>query len=150
MKKIIIALAIALTLTACDQQPQTYAQQQYAPNGQPVAVGQPPQVVVVQQPQHNSNDGLVTGMALGYLMSGGSSRQNTTVIERHTTVVQQPQVVQQNRSAPSKPTPPAVSFKPVERPVVRAPAPTTNYKPSTSPSVSRPSTSSSFRSSSRR
>jgi len=58
MKKILIAGAVSMVLAACGSNPQPVVQQ--APQ---------PQMVVVQNPDPMS--GILTGMAIGYLMSNG-------------------------------------------------------------------------------
>jgi hypothetical protein len=87
------AVLFAIIIASCSGSSQPYG---YAP--QPAVVAAQPQViqqaapaqyapapVVVQQAPHN--DGLFTGMMLGHMMSGGFNR-GTTVVERHTTVMQ--------------------------------------------------------------
>jgi hypothetical protein len=52
------------------------------------AIVAPAPVIVQQAPSHS--DGLVEGMVLGHLMSGGGGYGRTTVIHNHTTTVVRP------------------------------------------------------------
>ena len=111
MKKYVLIVALAM-LAACSDKP-TYPQQQPIAEQpvqvvqQPAQVYQQPAPVIVQQ--SNPNDGFLTGMLMGHMMSGGGGgySRNTTVVNK--TIV--------------------------NKTVVNRPAPT--YRPS--PSVSRPS-----------
>lgn len=90
---VVAAILFALVIASCSGSSQPYAQPtvasaqpQYEPQPQVVQPGYVQQApVVVQQSNH---DGLFTGMLLGHMLGGGGSR--STVVERHTTVVQPP------------------------------------------------------------
>lgn len=75
--------ALAVVLSACGHDdPQAYIPQQVQPSQpmQPPVQNVMPAPVVVQQP--SSNDGFLTGMLMGHLMTGGVSR-GTTIVEHH-------------------------------------------------------------------
>jgi hypothetical protein len=68
------ALALAMLAAACAPQPYV----------QPTVVAEAPipaAPVVYAQPAHN-NDGLLTGMLMGHMMSGGYGGNRTTVVNR--------------------------------------------------------------------
>lgn len=97
-KLIMLVLGATLTLTACDRHPDTVVvASQPQPQAQPVYVDQSPQPVYVQQPstvvveRDHSGDvatGVMTGMLMGHLLSGGSHYysppvQHTTIVNNH-------------------------------------------------------------------
>ena len=92
-KSIMLVLGATLTLTACDRHPDTVVVSSQ-PQAQPVYVDQSPQPVYVQQPntvvveRDHSGDvaaGVMTGMMMHHLLSGGSHYYNSPV--QHTTIV---------------------------------------------------------------
>ena len=135
MKKTIIALALlAVTLSACDQHPQTYQQQPqvvYTQPQQPVLVQQQP-VIVHQQ----SNTGELLGAAaLGAMVGRATAPSPTYQQPQSTTIINKTVVVK----APSASVPaqqPTVSYKTpprVEQP--RVAAPTQQARPAAQPTM---------------
>lgn len=98
MKKSLLTIALALSMAACGQSPQSAPVVQAAP----VQTAPAPQVVVVQQPQSSSGDlltGAAVGMMVGHALSAPSYSAPTTVVNKT--------VIVKNYSAPAAVASPA-------------------------------------------
>ena len=146
----LIALALAVSLTACDQAPPPQYVQQPAPQYQqyPQTAPQP-----YQQPQVVQQQGIGTGTAIvgaaavgtaAYLIGKNSGEKNAAAAQQRQ-VVTTPQPVTQAPQPQKFITQPAVVTKPVQ--AAPAPAPQQTFKPQSaknSVTVTPPRTSSSF------
>lgn len=106
----LLAVSFTLWLGACSPVPQP------APAPQPAQVAAPaPQSVIVEAApaQAPSNDGFLTGMLMGHLLSGGGGYVHAPTGVQHTTVVNK--TVNVNRAPPRPAYRPVRSYRPTYR-----------------------------------
>jgi len=125
MKKLLLASAIVLALSACgpSQQP---VQVQYV---QPQGVQGQPGVVVVQQPQQSNGTDMLAAGAAGYLLGSMGSRPSYSSPGYNSTTVVNKTVIVNNQPAPTAAVPAQKQA-------------TSSYKPSSRPTIASRSTSS--------
>ena len=95
MKKLIFSMLLISALVACHETPE-------------VAYVQPQQAVAQPVYAQHNNDGLLTGMLVGSMLSGGG-RSNTTIVNNHTTVVAPPKTVTISKPVYATPNRPSYS-----------------------------------------